>query len=97
MATQTKKGDKPVTNREANRPVQSWKLKGVHVAVFRNESEKDGSVFFKTSIQRVYKDGDEFKTTSSLGRDDLQVARLLLERAWEWILEAEAGNNGKEE
>ena len=47
--------------------------------------------FHKVSLQRTYKtDEDEFKTTSSFGRDDVPVARLLLQRAWEFILETEA-------
>lgn len=74
----------------ATKPVRVFRLKGVKVAVFENRAG-DG-VFYKTSLQRVYKDGDQWKTTTSLSRDDLPVARLLLGRAWEWILEAEAGS-----
>ena len=48
------------------------------------------STFFKVSLQKTYKDGDEFKTTTSLSRDDLPVAGLLLKRAWEFILESES-------
>ena len=80
-----------------NAPVKSWKRKGVHVSVFQNTSEKDGSVYFKTSLQRVYKDGEEFKTTSSLGRDDLPVAQLLLSTAYEFILESEASKSETQE
>ena len=42
------------------------------------------------------KDGDEWKTTASFGRDDLPVMQLLLKRAWEFILDAEA-SRGKED
>lgn len=75
-----------------NKPVKSYKLRGVHVSVFANPAEVEGrkAVFHKVTVSRVYKEGTEFKTTSSLGRDDLPVARLLLDRAWEFILEAEA-------
>jgi hypothetical protein len=88
---------KESTTQPANKPVKTWKLKGVHVSVFRNVSEKDGVIFFKTSAQKVYKDGEEFKTTSSLGRDDLPVAQLLLGKAYEFILESEANKGGDEQ
>lgn len=72
----------------ANKPLRVFRLRGVKVAVFENKAES--GVFYKTSLQRVYKDGAAWKTTTSLSRDDLPVARLLLERAWEFILETEA-------
>lgn len=82
----------------SNKPVKTLRLKGVHVSIFRNESEKDGSVFHKvTAPQKTYKEGSEFKTTSSLGRDDLPVAQHLLNLAWVWILEAEANKGETQE
>ena len=47
-------------------------------------------------MQRTYKDGDEWKTTTSFSRDDVPVALLLLKRAWEFILDAES-SRGKED
>jgi len=81
------------------RPVKSFRLRGVSASVFENHTTIDGRdvTFFKVSLQRTYKEGDEFKHTTSLGRDDLPVARLLLGRAWEWILEAEARNRREED
>lgn len=84
---------KPAT--ESNKPVQVFRLKGVKVAVFENRSA-DGAPFFKTTLQRIWRDGEEWKTTTSLNRDDLPVSRHLLHKAWEWILEREA-NMAKEE
>ena len=75
-----------------NKPATSFRLRGVKVSVFANPTESEGrpSVFHKVTVQKIYKDGEQFKTTTSLGRDDLPVARLLLQRAWEYILTAEA-------
>jgi len=49
-------------------------------------------VFHKVAVQKIYRDGDsgEWKTTASLGRDDLPIATLLLGRAYEYILDKEA-------
>ena len=82
---------------QPNKPVRVFRLRGVKVAVFENRSEQ--GTFYKTALQRIYKDGEEWKTTTSLGRDDLPVARMLLDRAWEWILETEsgAGSEGTEQ
>lgn len=77
---------------KGQKPALSLRRKGVHVSVFENHAEREGrtTTFFKASLQKVYKEGDEFKTTPHLGRDDLPVASLLLQKAWEFILEQEA-------
>jgi hypothetical protein len=89
----------PKMAQTSTKPVQTFRLRGLSVSVFANAAETDDGralTFHKVSLQRVYRDGNEFKTTSSLGRDDLPVARLLLRRAWEFILDAEAAR-GKED
>src|ERR1700694_3805568 len=73
-----------------NKPVRTFRLRGVKVAVFENKTEQ--GAYYKASLQKIYREGEEWKTTTSLGRDDLPVARLLLERAWEFILETEGGS-----
>src|SRR5712691_6886176 len=95
MATASKNAaSTPATNK----PVKVFRLRGVKAAVFENHatSGEQVSVFHKVSLQRIYRDGDAWKTTSSLGRDDLPVARHLRGKAWEWILETEAARNREE-
>ncbi len=75
---------------EKNKPVQQYRLRGLAVSIFANAAKDRGTPFYKVSMQKTYKDGKEFKTTASLGRDDLPVADLLLRKAWVWILEREA-------
>ena len=79
------------------KPVKSFRLRGISASVFENTAKtKDREVtFHKVSLQRTYRDGDEWKNTTSFGRDDLPIARLLLEQAWQFILETEA-SRGKE-
>ena len=74
------------------KPVKTFRLRGVSASVFANTAKSDGRevTFHKVSLQRTYKDGDEWKNTTSFGRDDLPVAKLLLEQAWQFILETEA-------
>jgi hypothetical protein len=76
--------------KEKTKPAQQFRLRGLAVSIFANKSKDRDVPFYKCSMQKTYKDGKEFRTTTSLGRDDLPVALLLLKRAWVWILEREA-------
>ena len=69
MATATH--EKPVSKVTA--PIKTFRDRGLSAAIFENHGKSDDRdvPFHKVSLQRTYKDGDEFKTTNSLGRDDL--------------------------
>ena len=77
-------------DQEKNKPAQQYRLRGLAVSIFANTAKDRDVPFYKVSMQKTYKDGKEFRTTTSLGRDDLPVADLLLKKAWVWILEREA-------
>lgn len=74
------------------KPVQVFRDRGVSVSVFPHQvTVRDQErTFHSVSIQRSYKDGGSFKSTHSLGKDDLPVAQLLMAQAWQWIVNAEA-------
>ena len=40
---------------------------------------------FNVTFQRSYKDGENWKTSSSFGRNNLLVLSLIAARAFEWI------------
>lgn len=84
------------SSKSAAKPVQTFRLKGISASVFENQSEDGKTTFHKVSLQRSYRQDDEWKTTQSLSRDDLPIASLLLQKAWEFILQAEAKGNGEE-
>ena len=81
--------------KSANAPVFTQRRKGVNVSVFENQLQ-EGKAFFKASLQRTYKEGEEFKTTNSLSRDDIPVAMLLLQKAYEFVLDSEAKRSKEE-
>jgi hypothetical protein len=93
MANQAKVSDTP-----AQKPVRVVRLRGVSASIFANQAKSEGRdiTYHKVSVQRSYKDGDEWKQTTSFGRDDLPVVNLVLQRAYEWILDAEAAR-GKDD
>lgn len=89
----------PATASTGTKPLKTFRHRGLSASVFENHAKDPESdvTFHKVSLQRTYKDGDEFKTTTSFGRDDLPVAVLLLQRAWEFILDAEANRSRDDE
>jgi hypothetical protein len=89
----------PKMAQTSNKPVKAFRLRGVSASVFENHS-KNGErsvTFHKVSLQRTYRDGDEFKTTTSFGRDDLPVCVHLMQQAWAYILDAESNRSSEDE
>lgn len=71
-----------------NRPIHVLRRRGVKVSIFENRS--GDTLFHKFTIQKIYRDDHgAWKTTTSYGREDAPIIRLLTDRAWEWILDRE--------
>lgn len=82
---------------QSPKPVHTVRFRGVSASVFENKTQVQNRevIFHKVAVSRTYRDGDEWKSTTSFGRDDLPVVTLVVQRAYEWILDAEA-NRGKD-
>ncbi len=82
-----------------DKPVKVFKHRGISVSVFENATEKDGQqqTFYKASVRRTFKQGDEFVSNANFGRDELPIARVLMDRAWQWMLDAETPHQEPEE
>ena len=80
-----------------NRPVEVFRTSGISASVFKNRAKTEGRTtpFYKVSLQRTYKDGEKWQTTGSLSRNDLPIAALLLQKAWDFVVEAE--NKGQDD
>ena len=76
--------------KENTSPLAAFRMKGMSVAVYGNQIKGSPVPLFKVSIKKNIFDKGEFKSVSSFGRDDLPVARYLLEQAWLKIIELEA-------
>lgn len=74
-----------------NRPVHEIRLGSIRATIWQNESE-DGGVWYRASITRRYKSGNEWAETSSFSRDDLPVAGQAATMAHAWIWEQEAAH-----
>ena len=74
MATATKSQN---GNQSDRQPAYASRHRRLQIAVWENDSSN--GTFFTASVQRSYKDGDDWKRKSStLNRDDLLVAAKLL-------------------
>ena len=72
--------------------MRTFRSRGISASVFQNETQANGRTvpYFKVQLQKTYKQGESYRTTSSFSRDEIPVAQLMLQRAWKFILEAEA-------
>jgi hypothetical protein len=73
-----------VSMSSGNRPVHEIRLGRIRASVWTNESTGQ-DVWFNVSISRLYRDGNEWKTTTSFGRDDLPLVAKAAEMAYAWI------------
>ena len=69
---------------KANQPAAKFRLGYVTATVWKNQGTGDRE-FFSVEVSKSYKDGDEWKDTSSLGQGDILNAVKCLERAEQFI------------
>ncbi len=75
------------------KPVHEVRLGFVKAAVWRNENES--GVRYNATFSRIYKDGDEWKSTDSFGRDDLLLLGKVADETHSWIhAQNQEDNNG---
>ena len=71
----------------ANEPVAKFKDRGLEVTIWENSNDKD--TWYSVNMERSYKDGDDWKKTTSLNKSDLPRAMALLQLAYAKIHELE--------
>lgn len=70
----------------ANKPVHEIRLGRVKATIWANKSETNG-IWHNVVIARLYKEGDEWKSAESFGRDDLPLVAKVADLAHTWIYE----------
>jgi hypothetical protein len=65
-------------------PAHEIKLGKIRVTIWANETE-DHEVWFNATVSRLYKTGNVWKETNTLGRDDLPIAMKAIDMAYAWI------------
>ena len=72
-----------MSNTKKAGPVHEIRLGRIRAAIWENETQV--GIRHNVSICRLYKDGDEWKDTSSFGRDDLPLVAKVSDQAHSWI------------
>lgn len=67
------------------KPVHKVRLGSVKAAIWENQT--DSGTRYNVTVSRIYKDGDEWKSTDSFGRDDLLLLGKVCDEAHTWICE----------
>ncbi len=68
----------------ANQPLHEINLGRIRAAIWANESVHHRT-WFNITIARTYRDGEQWKTTTSFSRDDLPLVAKAAEMAYAWI------------
>ncbi|REJ92344.1 MAG: hypothetical protein DWQ34_13225 [Planctomycetota bacterium] len=79
-------------------PVHEIRLGRIRAAIWENDTQN--GTRHNVTVTRLYKDGDDWKDSSSFGRDDLPLVTKVLDRCHSWIFDQAAGgsnNNGRNE
>lgn len=67
------------------RPVHEVRLGRIRAAIWQNATEI--GVRHSVTLSRLYKDGDQWKDSTSFGRDDLPLVMKVSDLAHSWIFE----------
>jgi len=73
------------------RPIHEVRLGSIKAAVWRNETEV--GVRYNATFSRLYKDGDQWKSTESFGRDDLLLLAKVADNTHSWICSQNQDND----
>lgn len=79
MATATK----PKGKEAKNRPVHELRLGRIRAAIWQNDT--DNGPRYNVTVMRLYKDGNDWKDSTSFGRDDLPLVAKICDQAHSWI------------
>ena len=71
------------TATENNKPAHEIRINGIRATIWKNETEKGPR--YNTTFERSYKDGEEWKTSDSYGREDLLLLAYMAREAFAWI------------
>jgi hypothetical protein len=72
------------------KPVATFKLGRIRAAVWENETDK--GVMCNVTIERRYQDGEEWKSSTSFGRNDLPLVARLADEAMMFIYRRQQEN-----
>ena len=70
---------------EKQKPAHEIRLGRIKATIWENET--DNGTGHNVTVSRLYKDGDQWKQTTSFGREDLPLVAKVADLAHTWIYE----------
>ena len=70
--------------KKMSKPIEKIKAGAISVTIWEND--KDGKKYYTISLDRVFKNNDQWQTTNALRINDLPKASLLLSKAYEFLI-----------
>ena len=93
MANNQRTQQQPRSNDAKQKPVHEIRLGRIKAAIWANET--DNGTRHNVVITRLYKDGDEWKTSTSFGREELPLVAKIADMAHTWIYQQGPESNGE--
>jgi hypothetical protein len=66
-------------------PVHEVRLGSIKAAIWENHTDNGNR--YNVTVARIYKDGEQWKSTESFGRDDLLLLAKVIDQAHTWIFD----------
>lgn len=66
-------------------PVHEVRIGPIKAAIWENKTEN--GTWFNVTVSRIYKDGDQWRSTDGFGRDDLLVLAKVADQTHTWIID----------
>ena len=82
-------------NSKSNRPVHEIRMGRIRAAIWENQTQN--GTRHNVTLSRLYKDGDDWRDSTSFGRDDLPLVVKVADLAHSWIYEHNQRTSGSEE
>ena len=93
MANNQRTQPQPRSNDAKQKPVHEIRMGRIKAAIWANET--DNGTRHNVTITRLYKDGDEWKTSTSFGREELPLVAKVADMAHSWIYQQGHESNGE--
>ncbi len=77
-----------------NKPVHEIRMGRIKAAIWENATQNGPR--HNVTLVRIYKDGNQWKTSDSFGRDDLPLVTKVADLAHTWIYELGQDVNSQE-
>lgn len=93
MANNQRAQQPPRSSDAKQKPVHEIRMGRIKAAIWANET--DNGTRHNVVITRLYKDGDDWKTSTSFGRDELPLVEKVASMAHAWIFLQGQESNGE--